>query len=383
MTKLTLYIKGIGFLVGMIFGAGIFALPYAFLQAGLFWSLFHLAFALFFILVLHIFYGEIAFLTGGKHRFPGYVKKYLGDGASQIALLITVLGYCGILLVYGLLGGIFIHNVFPQFGEAFLSLGFFAFGAILLLFQFEKIGLVNFYLTLPLFGFIFYLFLLGIHSVRIENFFIEPTPGAWFFPYGIWIFALTGFATLPEARDIFNHQQRGGGLNDFKKVIVLSILISLLFYLIFVFAVLGSAGVNTTPDALSGLEEAVGKSALVVGSIIGFLAVFTSYLALGTDFKNIFRFDYKLSFGLSWLLAALPPAVLYLFGLQSFVKILSFIGAVALGFTGTFIVLMSLRLHKFFPEHKHLVSPKRRILNFILILGLAAGVVLEVSQLLF
>ncbi len=37
----------------MIVGAGMFALPYAFLKAGLFWGLAHLAIALFFILVLH------------------------------------------------------------------------------------------------------------------------------------------------------------------------------------------------------------------------------------------------------------------------------------------------------------------------------------------
>src|SRR3990167_8425878 len=136
MSKINFYFQSFGFLVGMIVGAGMFALPYAFLKAGLFWGLAHLAIALFFILVLHIFYGEIAFLTGGKHRFPGYVNKFLGQGYARISFLITIFSYYGTLLVYEVLGGIFLHNVFPLMSVFFLSVLFFGLGAFLLLFLF-------------------------------------------------------------------------------------------------------------------------------------------------------------------------------------------------------------------------------------------------------
>lgn len=380
MSKINFYFQSLGFLVGMIIGAGMFALPYAFLKAGLFWGLFHLGFALFFILVLHIFYGEIAFLTGGRHRFPGYVKKFLGEKSSKFSFLITIFSYYGTLLVYGVLGGIFLHNIFPAISVFFLSVLFFGLGAFLLLFRFEKIGLINFYLTVPLLAFILYLLAVSAPHIRLENFLAGTGDKLWFLPYGVWIFALSGFAVIPEARDIFNHRANEAGLKDFKRIIAFSILISLFFYLVFIFAVLGSGGILTSPDALSGLKGTIGEAAIIIGSLIGFLAVFTSYLALGADFKNIFMIDYNRSFVLSWCLVVLAPIALYLFGFQNFVKAISLIGALGLGIQGTFIVLMSLKLHKFYPEHRHLVSPRRKILNYILIFGLILGVAFELWQ---
>ena len=44
-----LYIKGIGMMTGLIIGAGVFALPYAFAQAGVFWGTVHLVVSLFIV----------------------------------------------------------------------------------------------------------------------------------------------------------------------------------------------------------------------------------------------------------------------------------------------------------------------------------------------
>src|SRR3989338_6720640 len=44
-----LYIKGIGMMAGLIIGAGVFALPYAFAQAGVFWGTVHLVISLFIV----------------------------------------------------------------------------------------------------------------------------------------------------------------------------------------------------------------------------------------------------------------------------------------------------------------------------------------------
>ena len=48
-----LYIKGIGMMAGLIIGAGVFALPYAFAQAGVLWGTIHLAVSLFIVYLLH------------------------------------------------------------------------------------------------------------------------------------------------------------------------------------------------------------------------------------------------------------------------------------------------------------------------------------------
>ena len=60
-----LYIKGIGMMAGLIIGAGVFALPYAFAKAGIFGE----QFILFFLFLLFIF------CINGMGKFPSTPKE--------------------------------------------------------------------------------------------------------------------------------------------------------------------------------------------------------------------------------------------------------------------------------------------------------------------
>ena len=165
----SLYIKGIGMMVGMIFGAGVFVLPFMFSQSGIFWGTVHFAVAFFIILVLNFLYAEVAYYTKGKHRFTGYTEIFLGKKAKHLAFVSTLFSYYGSLLIYGLLGGIFLSNFF-QNGDSYrtaASVIFFAVGGILAFLNLRKIGAVNFYLTVPLFGFIVYLVAISFSFIRV------------------------------------------------------------------------------------------------------------------------------------------------------------------------------------------------------------------------
>jgi hypothetical protein len=114
--------------------------------------------------------------------------------------------------------------------------------------------------------------------------------------------------------------------------------------LIFIFTVIGLSGGKTTEDALGGLVNILGRPGILAGSILGFLAVFTSFIALGADLKNIFHYDFRFPKWLAWLSVAVPPIILFLSGLKNFIGILGIIGAVGLGFFGILIILMARRL---------------------------------------
>jgi len=376
MNKFRLYRDGLGTLVGMIFGAGVFALPYSFAKAGVIWGFFHFAVAMFFMLVLHLMYGEVAYLTEGQHRFTGYVRKFLGRKAEFLAFFTTVLSYYGALLVYGILGGIFMSTFADTLSVFQYTLIFFALGALFALFNFEKIGALNFYLTIPIFLFIFYLFGLSLPEIRLEHF-LAGSSESWFLPYGIWLFALGGFSSLPEARDIM----RGASLKDFKNVIIWSLVASAAVYFLFIITVLGVSGSLTTEDALSGLSGPLGSSAIVIGSLIGFIAVFTSFIAIAADLKNIFVFDYGFQEWAGWVFTILPAPIIFLLGLNQLVSILGFVGAVGLGVLGIFVIEMARRLHKVFPGHEHNFLGPKPWVRWVLILGLLAGVFLEVRNL--
>lgn len=376
MNKFRLYRDGLGTLVGMIFGAGVFALPYSFAKAGIIWSLVHFAVAFFFMIVLHLMYGEVAYLTDGQHRFTGYVRKFLGRKAEFLAFFSTILSYYGALLVYGILGGIFLNTFADTLSVFNYTLIFFVLAALFSLFKFEKIGALNFYLTIPIFVFIVYLFGLSLPEIRFDNF-LAGSSSSWFLPYGVWVFALGGFASLPEARDIM----RGATLKDFKRVIIWSLVLSAVVYFIFIAAVLGVSGAGTTEDALSGLVSSLGNQAVIIGSLIGFIAVFTSFLAIAADLKSTFVFDYGFRDWAAWILAVLPAPIIFILGVNQLVKVLGFVGAVGLGILGIFVIEMARRLHKTHSHHNHRLLGPRTWLRWVLVLGLLAGVFLELKNL--
>ncbi len=288
------------------------------------WGFFHFFIAFLIMVFLHSWYGEVAYFGGKNKRFTGYAEELLGKKAKWLAFLLTIFTDYGALLVYGLLGGLFLGNFF-HISPVILSLLVFAAGSILIFFHFEKIAGINFYLTIFLFGMVAVLFIIAFPHLKITNFNLNGSGSfssfSWFIPYGIWLFALAGISAVPEVRDILS----GSSLKNLKKVIFTSISLCAIFYLLFVFTIVGLSGKMTTEDALTGAIKILGEPALIIGSILGFLAIFTSFIALGADLKNIFHYDFKFPKWLAWVCVSVPPVVLFILGANNFITILGII----------------------------------------------------------
>ncbi|MDP2676718.1 MAG: aromatic amino acid transport family protein [bacterium] len=373
--KFSLYSKGIGMMVGLILGAGIFAMPAAVARAGVWWGVGHFVIAFILMFVLQIWLAEIAFSTEAPKRFTGFARAWLGKGAERIAFLSVLVGYYGGFLAYGVLGGIFLSTLFPVFSVVEWSFLFFAVAGVLTLVNFRSIGAINFYLTIPLVLFIVILAWMALPEVSLHNF-SSGSPALWFLPYGIFIFAFSGIAAVPETADIL----RRLSMRDVRNVIGISMGIVALFYLLFVYAVTGVTGIGTTDDALTGLASVLGNDVIAIGALIGFLAVITSYLALAADMKNIFNLDYKIPQTASWAYTVLPAPILFFLGISGFLDILSFVGSVVFGISGVLIFLMARNFHKAHPEHSHRFFSTKNPLSLLVLLFLIAGVLLELLQ---
>jgi len=395
---LRLYVKGIGMMAGLIIGAGVFVLPYAFAKAGVFWGSVHLIVALLVVYFLHQWYGEVSFYTKGNHRFVGYVGMYLGKRAKFFATITTLGAYYGSLLVYGIMGGIFLVNFTSLFNGHtvyFLTLIFFAAGGLMALFGVSRIAEINFYLTLPIFGFIIYLLIYAFPHIKVENFFSSGNllmNKNWFLPYGVWLFSLTGFSAIPPTRDIFADSPVG----KFKKVISISLFLAAVSYVVFILAVLGVSGPLTTQDAFSGIRTILGDGVMAIGSIIGLLCIFTSYIASAMDTKNMFRYDYKIPHFSAWLAATVPPVVAYIImtakNIDGIVSLLGIIGSFGMGLLGVFIILMR---HKIIGVLKagdkdDLVAEidrkdikVKRSLEIIILIGIVSAVIYDLKGLIF
>lgn len=319
-------------------GAGMFVLPYAVANAGIVWGSIHALFAFGILTLVHLLYGEVVFSTAGTHRLPGYVGAYLGSGARHVAFLSALIGFYGALLVYGLLGGVFLQKLFG--GTSFVwSMVFFLGGGALLAFDLRKIGTINFILTFVLIAVIILLSLLllpYIEFTRIPTVRMEK----WFLPYGVFLFAFAGASAIPDVADVFRKRNE----KLFRSVVLLSTVIPFLVYALFVISVVGVMGENTERDAISGLEQFIGPWAIVLGSGIGLLAVLTSFLTLGADLKNIFVYDYSWHPLSAWGITASVPAVLFLAGITDFVFAIGVVGAVAVGIDGVLILLTALKV---------------------------------------
>ncbi|MEK7642873.1 MAG: aromatic amino acid transport family protein [Patescibacteria group bacterium] len=330
--------EALGLFIGMIVGAGMFAMPYAVAQAGIPWSLFHFVLAAIIVTVVHLLYGKIILAHGARdeHRLPGYMQEYFGFTGYAVTFTARLFSYFGYLLAYGVLGGLFLRHFFPNQNLVFLSGIFFIGAGLLTALNLRRAGGVNFWLTVFL---IFFILLLS--GMLLPQFEVLPATvwqgsGDWFLPYGIFLFAFSGASVVPEVIDMIGRREQ----RRFRSITLVTTIIVGFLYALFIAAILGIGGEAVPQDALSILYGRL----LVIGSLIGFLAIVTSYLTLGLELRFTFEYDFGSRPITAWLLVAMVPPALFFVGINDFVEIISIVGALGIGIEGISIALLARRV---------------------------------------
>ncbi len=358
--------------MGTMVGVGIFGIPFAFSKAG-FWIGFSLLIFIGFITVLlNLMYGEVVLRTHEEHQITGYADKYLGLWFKRAIFFSVALGLYSALLVYIVIAGEFLNNIFSSIFYASptsYSLIFFIVLSILILRGIKRISWIEFFLMGLFVLVVLLIFGIGVSKINLSNL-TGIHPEFWLLPYGVLLFAFAGFSAIPIQRDILKGQE-----NNLKKSILLAVLLAGALYLLFAFTVLGISGSATTPDAISGLYQFLGTNIIFLGSLFGILAVSTSFLMLGSAFLEMFQLDYDISKKWAWFLVVAPPLVLFLGGLRAFIDIISLAGSVAIGLEGivlTFVYIKSKSKGDRVPEYS-LELPK--FIYYLLIFMFGAGIV--------
>lgn len=357
-------IYAIATLSGTIMGVGLFSLPYITLQVG-----FPLILAYFLVLgtltiLVHLLFGEVALKTPDLKRLPGFASYHLGKWGERVALFSSIIGIFGAILAYLIVGGEFLTGLLSPifgFGNIFWTLVYFSFASLLIFFgiksiaKFELWGLLLFLLILIFF------FVHSFRLIKLDNLFFPTNLSQWFLPYGPILFSLWGASLIPETEEILGEKKK-----LLKKVIIFSILISIFVYLFFICLILGISGKNTSPSALTGLQNFLGKKTSFLILFFGALTTFTSIITLGLTLKKIFWYDLNLNKNLSWALTTFIPLVLFLKGVNQFISVISFVGGIMLGIEGILILLMYRK-----------INPKN-FLTFPLIMVFLIGILYEI-----
>lgn len=352
---------------GTIIGVGFFSLPYVALKSGVFLTLAYLLFLGIAAILVHSFFYEVSLKTPDFLRLVGFAKIHLGKTGERVALGSTVFGLFGAILAYLIVGGEFLRGLIGPFlggGEVFYTFLYFSLGSILIYFGVKAISKVELLGLVLFFVLLIFLFLGGIDSFDFSNFTFMPEEGSFFLPYGVVLFSLWGASLIPEVEEMLGVRKK-----TLKKIIPFAVLIPIIIYALFIFLVVGISGKGTTESSLVGLKGFLSPGLFRVSLLFGFLATFTSFIALGLTLKKVFCYDLKIGENLSWFITCFLPFFLFLAGVRSFIDVIGLVGGVAIGIDAVLILLMYKKI-----KGNRFVSPL-----IILFLG---GIIYEVINFL-
>ncbi len=364
-------------LIGTIVGAGIFGLPYVISKSGIIPGLFYFAVLGGAVMLLHLLFGEVCLRTEGKHRLIGYAGLYVGDWARILIAVCTVVGIVGALLIYIIFGGNFLAIALSPFVEVPDEFASFLFWVVLSLCVLQGIQLLarlEVFMSLAmLFAGAVIFFLAFPHFQPASLPFFDQAN--LFLPYGVILFALVGWAAIPEVADLFRKDREKRSLDN---VIVWTFAIVVPFYALFTLLVVGVSGQATSENALDGLRQFLGDTVIVLGSVFGLFALATSFLVLGNYLKNSFRYDFKFPLWVSGSLATLTPYLLFGVGVRDVIVVMGILGAVLGAIEGVVIILAYLKAKKKGQRKPEYSLSIPRFLVLFLVLLLVGGALVEI-----
>ncbi|MDI6591910.1 MAG: aromatic amino acid transport family protein, partial [Patescibacteria group bacterium] len=385
--KLKTFIFPIATLSGTIIGVGFFSLPYITSKVGIWVMLGYFLVLGTLVILVHLFFGELALKTPDLKRLPGFAAYHLGKWGEKIALLSSIFGIFGAILAYLIVGGEFLENLLsPIFGGGnfVYTLIYFIFGAILIFFGIKAISKFEFWALILFFSILIFIFFRGFSQIKLSNLFLSPDFSQLFLPYGPILFSLWGAALIPEVEEMLKERK-----DLLKWVIFLSVLIPIFVYLFFIYLILGITGSQTTEFALTGLRNFLGDEISSLALLFGILTTFTSFITLGLTLKKIFWYDLKIKKNLAWAITCFFPLILFLIGIKSFIPVITFIGGIMLGIDGILILLM---YHKLQVKSQNYIPPlhppalragpsskvKSLLMIFPFVLVFLAGIIYEI-----
>jgi len=359
-------------LTGTIIGAGILGLPYVFAQSGFLIGLFWLIFLGAIVLLVNLYIGEITLRTKDTHQLPGYSEKYLGLWGKRIMFLAVIFGVYSALLAYLIGEGQSLSKLFTGGIEYSLlfGVGFWVVMTTLLQGGLKRLKNIGYWGVIAIISIIFVVFFLLFPGVRLENI-AHLNMSKLFLPYGIVLFALLGFTSIPELR-----REVGKDRKLLKKSILLGVLIPIVLYIMFSFVFVGVLGKNISEVATLSFGGILG----IILLLLGIFTMMTSFFVLSFSLKDYFIFDLKKR-KILFLFVSIFPLILYFlvyfFNLAGFVKVLGIGGAISGGIMGILILLINIKAKKKTERKPEYSIPINWFIIGILSLIFLAGIFLE------
>lgn len=366
-------------LMGTIIGVGIFGVPYVVAKTGVPIALVHFGVLTLALLFVHLFFGELTLRTQAHHRLVGYAGLYFGRWGKTVAACSTIAGMYGALLAYIIVSGSFLHQLVGSFlgGTPMVySIAFGIAGIAVVAFGLRMVSEFEFLLTALLFIAMAIVLIVGMQRVNIANWMTVDFSHT-FLPYGAILFSLGGASAIAEIRDLLRGRER-----LLPRAIVWGTVIASLLTIAFTVVVVGVSGSATSPEAIAGLAPTLGRSIVLLGAILGFLAIATSFLTLGLYLNEVFRLDFRQRRFPALILSVGAPLVIFLIGNPNFTQVILVTGAVFGGLDGILIVLLVLRARRMGSRTPEYTVRVPAFVNWFIVLMFLAGIAVTIRELL-
>ena len=323
----------------LIIGAGMFALPYVFVEAGFLAGFLYLVLGAAIFSTLHVMYAEVIESTSGKHRFVGYAEIYLGFTGKWASVVAVLLGMILTLTVYLILSASFIKLLAPDLSSTVSVLIFWALGSAVVLISLNRLANFEFAVTLAMVGIVAILFILGFTMADLGALSSLPVLNLnqLLLPYGVVLFSLSGRAAISSVREYFSKRQLDGG--KLKRAVIWGTITPAVVYALFVMAIVWLSPRGVSVDAVSGIQISFPGVMGLIG-LLGFFVIWTSYFFLGIEARDILRYDFKIPPLIDSILIVFLPLILYFYSSQNLILFISIAGGIFLALESILVVLM-------------------------------------------
>jgi len=321
---------------GTIIGVGLFALPYVISQVGFWPGIFYLILLTAAFIPLYLLYGETLLRTKDQSRLPGLAEQYLGKWGKIVISFSTFVGLSASLICYVIAGGEFLSTIVGAdfFICALIFWFFLSLGIVFGLKRISRFELFILFLFIVVLGVLFFICSPYIRIENISGFYPENI----FLPYGVILFSVYGLSAIPALRDILKGEEK-----KLKNAILIGSILSLVFYSIFVFIVVGVCGLETTEESMQGLIAKVGNDVILLGAIFGIMSISTSFLTIGLYIRDTLVYDFEAKKWLSTAFVCAVPLLGIALGIEYLVPLMSFIGSILGAFESVVLIFISKR----------------------------------------
>jgi amino acid permease len=329
-----------GILIATTIGAGIFALPHLFLQAGWAAGLGTLGVLGALVFVAHRLYASAASREGGDDHLAGMAGRTLGPWGNAMSFIAVFGGLALSLVVYIILSANFARLFAADVNGDMAMAAFWLAGSLPLVVRMRFIGAASVFGTLVMAVLIVGLWLAAPTSGGVGT--VPLVPGKALVPFGGVLFALAAWTAIPAM------MTSAGGrrpVHELSGPLAVGTVVVVALYALFAFAILGS-GWTVTPDTISGIPEATRSVALALG-VLGLFALWTSYVPIALELRDSLAGTLG-SKGAATAAVAVLPIALVGIGLRDFVSVIGLAGGVFLSLQYALIMAVSrkvLRLH--------------------------------------